>query len=140
MVVSLAVLGVAFFIPPSGTVGIVATIALMAYVGSFAIGLGPIFWLLISEIFPLKIRGKAMSIATEANWGFNLVIALTFLSLIGIIGRSGTFWFYGAVGIIAWIFSYMLVPETRGRTLESIEEHWRKGKHPKEMKPDAETK
>jgi MFS transporter, SP family, galactose:H+ symporter len=133
MVVSILVLGVAFSMPQTSSTGAIAVVALMAYVGFFAVGLGPVFWLLISEIYPLKIRGKAMSIATEANWGANLIVALTFLSMVAVIGHSGTFWFYGAVGVAAWIFSYMLVPETRGRTLESIEDHWRKGKHPREM-------
>ena len=74
-----------------------------------------------------------MGIASEANWSSNLIVALTFLTLINLIGRSGTFWFYAIIGIGAWIFVYLLVPETKGRTLEYIEEHWRKGKHPREM-------
>ena len=97
------------------------------------IGLGPVFWLLISEIYPVKIRGLAMSIATVANWGANLLVALTFLTLIQFMGRPGTFWLYGLVGIAAWIFAYILVPETKGRSLEDIEAHWREGKHPREM-------
>jgi MFS family permease len=105
----------------------------MLYVGSFAVGLGPVFWLLISEIYPVKIRGLAMSIATVANWGANLFVALTFLTLVHVLGRPGTFWLYGLVGIGAWIFAYALVPETKGRSLEDIEAHWRAGKHPREM-------
>lgn len=112
---------------------------LMLYVASFALGLGPVFWLLISEIYPLKVRGLAMSIASEANWGSNLIIALTFLTLIQVIGKSGTFWFYAAIGILAWIFCYRLVPETKGHTLEEIESHWRAGKHPREMGKKKET-
>lgn len=54
----------------------------MLYVASFAIGLGPVFWLLISEIYPLNIRSKAMSVATVANWGANLIVAMTFLSIV----------------------------------------------------------
>jgi MFS transporter, SP family, galactose:H+ symporter len=88
---------------------------------------------LVSEIYPLKVRGLAMSIASEANWGSNLIVALTFLTLIQFLGKSGTFWVYAAVGILAWIFAYFLVPETKGRTLEEIESHWRAGKHPREM-------
>jgi MFS family permease len=105
----------------------------MLYVGSFAVGLGPVFWLLISEIYPLKIRGLAMSVATVGNWGANLIVALTFLTLVQIMGRPGTFWLYGLVGIGAWLFVYILVPETKGRSLEDIETHWRAGKHPREM-------
>ena len=133
MVISLAVLGVAFLFPRLHALRWVAAASLMLYVGSFAVGLGPVFWLLISEIYPVKIRGLAMGIATVANWGANLLVALTFLTLIRIMGRSGTFWLYGLVGIGAWIFAYVLVPETKGRSLEDIESHWRAGKHPREM-------
>ena len=105
----------------------------MVYVGSFAISLGPVFWLLISEIYPLRIRGMAMSVATMINWGANLIVALTFLTLIQRIGRPGTFWLYAAVGVMSWLFAYRLVPETKGKSLEEIEAHWRAGRHPREL-------
>jgi SP family galactose:H+ symporter-like MFS transporter len=134
MIFSLGLLGTAFLLPSlSGMLGDMALVGLMLYVAFFAIGLGPVFWLLISEIYPLKVRGLAMSIAGEANWGSNLIIAFTFLTLIQLLGRSGTFWLYASIGIGAWIFTYLLVPETKGRTLEEIEAHWRAAKHPREM-------
>jgi SP family galactose:H+ symporter-like MFS transporter len=139
MVSSLILLGVSFYFSSlSGLLGDLATIGLMVYVASFAIGLGPVFWLLVSEIYPLKVRGLAMSIASEANWGSNLIVALTFLTLIQFIGRAGTFWFYAVIGAFAFVFAYLLVPETKGRTLEEIENHWRAGKHPREMGKKAE--
>ncbi|MFX1443753.1 MAG: sugar porter family MFS transporter [Promethearchaeota archaeon] len=134
MSATLILLGIIFFLPSLiSLIGPLAAISLMLYVAFFAIGLGPVFWLLISEIYPLKIRGTAMSIVTEANWGANLVIALTFLLLIQSIGKSGTFWLYAGVGIMAFIFTFYYVPETKNQTLEEIEEHWRKGKHPLEL-------
>jgi SP family galactose:H+ symporter-like MFS transporter len=134
MILSLGVLGLAFLLPNlSSALGWIAVGSLILYVGSFAIGLGPVFWLLISEIYPLKIRGLAMSIASIANWGSNLLVALTFLTLTQVLGRPGTFWLYGLAGIGAWLFAYFLAPETRGRTLEEIEAHWRAGKHPRAM-------
>jgi SP family galactose:H+ symporter-like MFS transporter len=134
MSASLILLGIVFFLPALlSQLGTLAAVSLMAYVGFFAIGLGPVFWLLISEIYPLKVRGLAMSIVTEVNWGANLIISLTFLTLVGSIGRSGTFWIYAVVGIAAFIFTYLYVPETKERTLEEIEEHWRGGKHPREL-------
>jgi len=134
MVFSLSLLGAVFFLPNLlASLGDLAVVGLMFYVASFAIGLGPVFWLLISEIYPLKVRGLAMSIASEANWGSNLIIALTFLTLVQILGQSGTFWLYALVGVGAWVFAFLLVPETKGKTLEEIEEHWRKGLHPREM-------
>ncbi|MFX1296613.1 MAG: sugar porter family MFS transporter [Promethearchaeota archaeon] len=134
MSATLTILGVVFFLPSLlDILGSLVAINLMAYVGFFAIGLGPVFWLLISEIYPLKIRGLAMSIVTEVNWGANFIIALTFLTLIQLIGTFGTFWLYAGLGIIALIFTYLYVPETKERTLEEIEEHWRGGKHPLEL-------
>ena len=134
MSATLILLGLTFFLPSLiSLIGPLAAISLMLYVAFFAIGLGPVFWLLISEIYPLKIRGTAMSIVTVANWGSNLVIALTFLLLIQSIGKSGTFWLYAGVGILAFIFTLYYVPETKNQTLEEIEEHWRRGKHPLEL-------
>lgn len=134
MAASLGVLGFAFHFSNLGTsLQLIAVGSLAVYVGSFAIGLGPVFWLLISEIYPLKVRGAAMSIATVANWGANLFVALTFLSLLELVGRPETFWLYGLIGIAAWYFIYSMVPETKGRSLEEIEAHWRAGKHPREM-------
>lgn len=134
MVISLIILGLSFALTDLySSLGLLAVISLMLYVGSFAIGLGPVFWLMISEIYPLKLRGRAMSTATVVNWGMNLLVAITFLSLIQTIGASGTFWFYSIIGIMAWFFIYRFVPETKGKTLEEIESHWRQGKHPLEM-------
>ncbi len=122
MVISLVILGLAFALPGlSGSLGLLAVISLMLYVGSFAIGLGPVFWLMISEIYPLKIRGRAMSTATVVNWGMNLIVAITFLSLIQLLGTPGTFWLYAIIGILALLFVYFRVPETKGKSLEEIE-------------------
>ncbi len=125
MVISLGVLGAAFLLAGSSPiVAWLAVISLALYVACFAIGLGPVFWLLISEIYPLKIRGRAMGVATMMNWGSNLIVALMFLSLLHSLGRSATFWLYAVVGILAWFFVYRLVPETKGRTLEQIDASW----------------
>ncbi len=130
MVISLGILGLAFALPGlSSSLGLLAVISLMLYVGSFAIGLGPVFWLMISEIYPLKIRGRAMSTATVVNWGMNLLVAITFLSLIQILGTPGTFWLYSVIGIGALIFVYSFVPETKGKSLEEIESIWLVGKN-----------
>ncbi len=97
MVVSLFALGLAFKVEGgASTLGSVIAIAsLMTYVASFAISLGPIFWLLNAEIYPLSVRSKAAGLGTMANWTFNFIVSLTFLLLIDALGRSGAFWFYG---------------------------------------------
>jgi sugar porter (SP) family MFS transporter len=128
-IVGLGILGAAFGIPQLASFkSEVAIGSLVIYVACFAFGLGPIFWLLISEIYPLKNRGVAMSAVTVTNWTLNLLVAVTFLSLVGVLGHAGTFWLYGAVAIGAWVFFYCLVPETKGKTLEQIEAHWNAGK------------
>jgi sugar porter (SP) family MFS transporter len=126
MVVSLGILGFVLRThQPSTGLGWLAVMILMAYVASFAISLGPIFWLLIAEIYPLRIRGIAGGTAAGTNWAANLLVSLTFLSLVQALGPSRTFWLYGLLGIGSFLFSWSLVPETKGRTLEEIEQTWR---------------
>ena len=134
MALSLFALGLAFSLPLlSGSLGWIAVASLMVYVGSFAVGLGPVFWLMLSEIYPLRIRGRAMSVGTVANWTANLIVALSFLTLTEVLGKPATFCLYGVVSIGAWLFALFLVPETKGKTLEEIEAHWRAGKHPRAL-------
>src|SRR6266513_1387506 len=124
MIVTLGVLGLSFRYP-SGQLAWIAVICLMGYVASFAIGLGPIFWLLIAEIYPLKIRGVAEGTAATFNWASNLIVSLTFLTLIEKFGASSTFLLYAVASVASWLFAYYFVPETRGRSLEQIEAFWR---------------
>jgi sugar porter (SP) family MFS transporter len=134
MTLGLAVLGLAFMLPQiGGALGWIAVASLTIYVGSFAVGLGPVFWLMLSEIYPLGVRGRAMSVGTLANWAANLIVALSFLTLTHVLGKPATFWLYGAISIAAWVFAFLLVPETKGKTLEQIEAHWRAGKHSREL-------
>ena len=124
MIVTLGVLGLSFRYS-SGQLAWIAVICLMGYVASFAISLGPIFWLLIAEIYPLKIRGLAEGTAATFNWGSNLIVSLTFLTLVEKLGASSTFLLYAFASVASWLFAYYLVPETKGRTLEEIEAFWR---------------
>ncbi|MFH1791443.1 MAG: sugar porter family MFS transporter [Candidatus Omnitrophota bacterium] len=111
-----------------------ATVAsVILYIASFAVSLGPICWLIISEIYPLKIRGLAMSIATMSNWLFNFFVALTFLTLVQKLTAAGAFWLYAIVGVIGLIFCYYFVPETKGHSLEKIEEHFKLMKSPRDL-------
>jgi MFS transporter, SP family, galactose:H+ symporter len=125
MAVTLGILGIAFYGPERSQASTwLAVISVMAYVAFFAISLGPVFWLLISEIYPLRIRNSAEGLAATFNWGSNLLVSLTFLTLLQSLGASLTFWLYGLMAIVALVFSYRLVPETKGRTLEEIEAFW----------------
>jgi sugar porter (SP) family MFS transporter len=130
--VGLAILGAAFQLHEIARLkSEIAIAGLAIYVAAFAIGLGPVFWLLISEIYPLKSRGAAMSAVTVTNWGMNMAVAVTFLTLVERIGRAGTFWMYGIIAVGAWFFCFCLVPETKGKTLEQIEAQWRQGESPR---------
>jgi sugar porter (SP) family MFS transporter len=122
MGLSLTLIGAAFHYKATGNVVFYEVIG---YIISFGIGLGPVMWLLISEIYPTKIRGKAMSIATLSVWGANWLVAGTFLSLLDHAGPAKTFWLYACLCVAAFVFCYAFVPETKGRSLEQIEEHWR---------------
>ena len=126
MVISLALLGVVFASGGTGgAAGVLATVCLGLYIASFAISLGPVFWLMISEIYPLRIRGTAMSVASICNWGSNWLVALSFPVLLATLGGAGSFWLFAVLGIVAWVFVYFRVPETKGRSLEEIEASFR---------------
>ncbi len=88
---------------------------------SFAVGLGPVFWLVISEIYPIGIRSRAMSVATVANWAANFVVSYFFLQLVSSIGRPRTFWLYAALGVVSFLFFFRAVPETKDRSLEEVQ-------------------
>lgn len=134
MIITLVVLGLSFRISTeSGNLAWIAVICLMGYVASFAISLGPIFWLLIAEIYPLKIRGLAEGTAATFNWGSNLIVSLTFLTLVEKLGASSTFFLYALASVGSWFFAYYFVPETKNRTLEEIEAFWRAGLSSREM-------
>jgi len=122
MAVTLLILAGGFAFGTSGASGWITVLSVAAYVAFFAVGLGPVFWLLIAEIFPLAVRGRAMSLATISNWGFNLVVTITFLGLIDLFGRTGTFLLYAVLTLVALVFTAVLVPETKGRSLEEIED------------------
>jgi sugar porter (SP) family MFS transporter len=125
MILSLGVLGFVFRMPTGGALAWLAVVTLMVYVASFAISLGPIFWLIIAEIYPLRVRGVAEGTAAGVNWASNFVVSFTFLTLVEVLGPSMTFWVYALLAVASWLFAYYLVPETKGRTLEEIEHSFR---------------
>lgn len=99
---------------------------ILAFVGSYQIGFGPITWLVLSEIFPLRIRSAAVSIGTLANFGSNVLVALLFESERLFLGEGALFAQFAAIGLAATIFTNLYVFETRGLTLENIEVKLRK--------------
>ena len=112
---------------------IIAVTSIMVYSASFMFSWGPICWVLISEIFPNTIRGAAVAIAVAFQWIFNFIVSSTFLSMYNMslgsmenFGHAFTYGLYGTICIIAAIFVWRLVPETKGKTLEEMSRLWKK--------------
>jgi SP family galactose:H+ symporter-like MFS transporter len=126
-----------------------AIISMLLYIAFFAISLGPLGWLLNSEIFPLKVRGFGISLGALSHWFFNAIVAFTFLKVAwlftsagneipnpdGSLGPNpaGAFLLYAGIAVVGLVWGYFFIPETKGHKLESIEEHWRAGKSPRQL-------
>lgn len=96
-------------------------ICLMAVVSAFSVSFGPMTWVVLSEIFPKDIRGRAFSFINCFNVGANLIVTFSFLSIIDVIGLSGIFLVYGVVGAAGVVFIYLVLPETKGKSLQDID-------------------
>jgi hypothetical protein len=133
--VSLAAVGVSFATLSTSaaseqhatTAGIVTVIALVVFIASFAFSMGPIVWTMISEIYPNRVRGRAISVATAVNWFAAFLVAQFFLSIVDAIGESSTFFVFSLLCVVTFVFVWFLVPETKGRSLEEIQERWVRG-------------
>lgn len=99
----------------------VILISMMAVVGAFSIGFGPMTWLVLSEIFPAGVRGRAFAFITCFNWAANLLVTFSFLNVIEIIGMSGIFLLYGAIAVVSIVFICLMLPETKGKSLQQID-------------------
>jgi hypothetical protein len=129
MIASLAVLGLAFHGGTAGTatgsLGYITVACLAAYIVFFAFSLGPIVWLMISEIYPLRNRAQAMAVSTAANWGANFLVSMSFPILTNRLGSAATCFTYAGLGVLTLLFVITKVPETKGKTLEEISKLWR---------------
>lgn len=151
IVVSLLILGLCFvFVNQLGdSVKWVAILLIFCYVAFFAISIGPLGWLIISEIFPLKLRGLGASLGSLSVWFFNSIVSFTFFKIVKALtipgkemimdgenlgNPAGAFGFYGGVAFLALIWGYFYVPETKGVSLEQIENFWRKRESPRKLK------
>ncbi len=123
MAVGHACLGTAFLGGEPNAIAVLA--AMLLCVASFAMGLGPAVWVVMAEIFPTRIRGRAMSLATVALWVACVLLTMTFLTLARALTPSGAFYLYAGICTATALFVRFAVPETRGRTLEEIERFWR---------------
>jgi sugar porter (SP) family MFS transporter len=122
MTISLVLFAVLYGI--SGISPLVVLACILCYTGFFAFALGPIPWVVISEIFPNKIRGRAASLATSTLWTSTLIVTFTFLTMIHALGVTGTFGIYAVLCVVTFVFIWTMVPETKGKTLEQIQREW----------------
>ncbi|KAK9994020.1 hypothetical protein SO802_023723 [Lithocarpus litseifolius] len=119
MVISLFLLGSYYLFLDD--VPVVAVVALLLYVGCYQLSFGPIGWLMISEIFPLRLRGRGLSIAVLVNFGANALVTFAFSPLKALLGAAILFYIFGAIAVVSLLFIFFVVPETKGLTLEEIE-------------------
>ncbi len=114
------------------TTGMWMLLFILGYIACFALSVGPVTWVILSEIFPTRIRGRAMAIATVCLWVANYLVSQTFPMmdadpwLVSTFHRGFPFWVYGAFCAVLLVFLCAFVPETKGKTLEEIERHWMK--------------
>jgi MFS transporter, SP family, arabinose:H+ symporter len=104
--------------------GMVVLIFILIYIAFFAACIGPVFWTLVSEIFPNRIRGVAMSVPVFTQWVVNALVVLVFPWMLNVAGGSFTFGFLALMALLMFLFTIKYVPETRGKTLEDIEKYW----------------
>ena len=129
MAVAMLSLGFVFFL---GATGYLALFCMMLYVASFAMSWGPVAWVLLAEIFPNKIRGRALAIAVAAQWISNYLVSVTFpmmndnSKLTELFNHGFAYWVYGIMSVLATLFIMKYVPETKGKTLEEMEKLWEK--------------
>jgi sugar porter (SP) family MFS transporter len=126
MAVSLVLLGRAFALHQFQGAGMLLYI--LAYVASFSVAMGPVVWVVLSEVFPTRIRGRAMSIATVCLWAACYAVSQAFPIMVATLKEAVTFWIYAALCAVALAFVACFVPETKGKTLEEIEQSWGVGR------------
>lgn len=123
MVITLVLLAISFYLKAEG---IFTLISILLFIAFFASCIGPVFWTLVSEIFPNRIRGKAVAFATFTNWIFNFLVVLLFPHFLASVGGVVTFLFLALMSFLQLLFTYRYLPETKGKSLEEIEKLWNK--------------
>jgi len=118
----------------AASLDVLAMVGLVLYIAAFAASIGPLPWVMMSEIFPLSVRGIGMSVASLTNWGFNFIVVFSFPLLVSSLGLGGVFAIYAVVCAAGIVFTLRLVPETSGVPLEDIEAHLRSGRPFRELR------
>ena len=122
MVITLLLLAASFYLNLDG---VFTLVCIMLFIAFFASCIGPVFWTLVSEIFPNRIRGKAVALASFTQWIFNFLVVLLFPHFLASTAGPATFLFLALMSLLQWLFTYLYVPETKGKSLEEIEQLWK---------------
>ena len=123
MVITLIMLAISFYLKMEG---VFTLICILLFIAFFASCIGPVFWTLVSEIFPNRIRGKAVAFASFTQWIFNFLVVLLFPHFLASIGGAKTFLFLAVMSFLQLLFTWLYVPETKGKSLEEIEQFWKR--------------
>jgi len=126
MAVFMALMGATFFFHISN--GFWLILFIMGFTAAFSVSMGPIPWIMIPEIFPNHLRARAAGVATIFLWGANWAIGQFTPMLLNGLGGADTFWIFAAINVVCFVFVSMLVPETKNKSLEEIEQFWMRGK------------
>jgi SP family xylose:H+ symportor-like MFS transporter len=141
MAVSMVALG---FLFDAKAVGFGALIAVVVYIAGFALSWGPVVWVLLSEMFPNSIKGRGLTIAVAAQWIANLFVSWTFKVMDGnsalnaMFNHGFAYWIYGGMSVLAAVFVIKYVPETKGRSLEAIQDIWERRNAAKRAEQSSE--
>ena len=134
MTLSLAAMSLALALDPTSHIsGIATLICLTVYIVAFAVSLGPLPYVLMAELFPAGVRALGMSLAAATAWGVNAIVSLSFLPLVDGVGVAGAFALFAGVCAIAFVYTKRAVPETKGRSLEHIEQNLIAGRPTREL-------
>lgn len=123
MGVSIALLGAAF---SADLAPVLMLVFMMLYIVAFGVGMGPVFWIMLGELFPPARRAEGSSAGSTVNWLSNFVVSLAFLPLISVIGHGPTFWIFAGICVAGVAFVAKWVPETRGRHADEVGEDLRR--------------
>jgi len=130
---ALSLLAVGLTVGAGGNDSIVTVVGLACFIVAFAVSLGPLPYVLMSEVFPLRVRARGMSLAAGTSWLLNVVVAMTFLLLLDGLGAGPTFLVYAGICATALVFAWFTVPETRGRSLDEIERNLKAGRRLRDL-------
>ena len=106
---------------PLSEISWLAIVCVITFIVFFSLGWGPLPWLLMSEIFPPRVRGVASGFVTLVNWVFVFIVTNSFHGMLGTLHEQGTFWFFAGFCFVSFLYTLFFVPETKGKTLEEIE-------------------